>query len=141
MNFDLIMVAIIAVSLFDGVFWGMLFGFAIGMVLDLSVGNIVGISAFIYSLSAFAANKLVSEEFRNRLLNYLFIVFLITESNILMVSLIRYLFNSNSNLLRIGVEMMTAPACNIILMFILFPVIRAGMRGDIELELKYKDKI
>ncbi len=141
MYFDLLMVVVIAVTLFDGLLWGMLFGFIIGLVLDLAVSDIVGISAFIYSLNAFVASRLVTEEFRYKLLNYLFIVFLITEINILIISLIRYLFNFNSNLLRIGLEMITAPICNIVLMFIIFPVIRAGMRGDAELEFKYKDKI
>jgi rod shape-determining protein MreD len=141
LNFDLLMVVVVAVTMFDGLFWGVLFGFIIGLVLDLAVGDIVGISAFIYSLNAFVASRLVTEEFRYRLLNYLLIVFFITEINILIVSLIRYLFNFNSNLLRMGLEMITAPVCNIILMFIIFPVVRAGMRGDTELGSEYKNKI
>jgi len=141
LNFDLILVVVIAVTLFDGLFWGLLYGFVIGLILDLAVGDIVGISAFIYSLSAFVASRLVTEEFRYRLLNYLFIVFLVTEINVLAVNLIRYLFNFNGNLLRIGLEMITAPVCNIILMFIIFPVIKIGAREGAELEFKYKDKI
>lgn len=141
LNFDLVMVIIIAITLFDGLFWGVLSGFIIGLMLDLAVGDIVGISAFIYSLNAFVASRLVTEEFRYKLLNYLFIVFIVTEMNILIISLIRFLFNLNSNLLRVGLEMITAPVCNIILMFIVFPVIRAGMRGEPGLGFKYKDKI
>lgn len=141
LNFDILLVMVIAVTLFDGLFWGLLYGFVIGLVLDLAVGDIVGISALIYSLSAFIASRLIMEEFRYRLLNYLFIVFLTTEINILAVTIIRYLFNFSSGLFRIGLEMMTAPACNIILMFIIFPVIRIGAREGIGLESEYKDKI
>ena len=141
LNFDLIMVTIIAITLFDGLLWGVLFGFMIGLLLDFAVGDIVGISALIYSLNAFVVSRLVTEEFRYKLLNYLFIVFLITEINILIISLIRFLFNFNSNLLRMVLEMITAPVCNIILMFIVFPVIKAGLRGEPGLGFKYKDKI
>jgi rod shape-determining protein MreD len=141
LNFDILLVIVIAVTLFDGLFWGLLYGFVIGLVLDLAVGDIVGISALIYSLSAFITSRLIMGEFKYRLLNYLFIVFLITEINILAVTIIRYLFNFNSGLLRIGLEMITAPACNIILMFIIFPVIRIGAREGVELESEYKDKI
>ncbi len=140
-DFDLIMVAVVAVALFDGVFWGMLFGFIVGMVLDLMVGSMVGISAFIYSMSAFVVDRLIAAGFRYRLLTYSFIVFLITEINILIVSLIRYLFNFDSNILRMGGEMVTKPICNIILMFIIFPVISSGMKRETGFGLKYKDKI
>lgn len=136
LNFDLLMVVVIAVTLFDGLLWGLLFGFIAGLTLDLAVGNIVGISAFVYSLNAFIAYRLVTKELGYKLLNYVFIVFLITETNILIISLLRYLFNYNSNLLRIGIEMIVAPACNIILMFIIFPIVRAGMMEDIELGFK-----
>ncbi len=140
-NFDLIMVAVIAVALFDGTFWGMLFGFIIGLILDLIAGNIVGISAFIYSLNAFMVGRLITAEFKSKILTYLFIVFLITEINILIVSLVRYLFNFDSNLLRIGFELITEPICNIVLMFIIFPIISSGMKKETELEFKYKDKV
>ncbi len=140
-DFDLIMVVIIAITLFDGVFWGMLFGFIVGMVLDLMVGSMVGISAFVYSMNAIVVGRLIAAGFRYRLLTYSFIVFLITEINILIVSLIRYLFNFDSNILRMGLEMVTKPICNIILMFIIFPVISSGMKGETEFGLKYKDKI
>jgi len=140
-NFDLIMVAVIAVALFDGTFWGMLFGFTIGIILDLITGNIVGISAFIYSLNAFMAGRLITAEFKSKIMTYLFIVFLITEINILTVSLIRYLFNFDSNLLRIGLALITEPICNIAIMFIIFPIMRSRMKKESELEFKYKDKV
>ncbi|MFZ3386152.1 MAG: rod shape-determining protein MreD [Candidatus Hydromicrobium sp.] len=140
-DFDLIMVVIIAITLFDGVFWGMLFGFIVGMVLDIMVGSIVGISAFIYSMNAFMVDRLITAGFRYKLLTYSFIVFLITEINILIVSLIRYLFNFDSNLLRMGLELVTKPVCNIILMFIIFPIISSGTKREIELGFKYKNKI
>lgn len=136
LNFDLLMVVVIAITLFDGLLWGLLFGFIIGLALDLTVGDIVGISAFVYSMNAFIAYRLITEEFGYKLLNFVFIVFLITEINILIISLLRYLFNYNSNLLRIGIEMITAPVCNIILMFIIFPIVKAGMMEDIGLGFK-----
>ena len=140
-NFDLVMVAVIAIALFDGVFWGILFGFIIGNIIDLMVGNIVGISALIYSINAFIVSRLTVAGFRLKLLTYVFIVFLITEINILMVSLIRYLFNFDINVLRLGLELATKPIYNIILMFIIFPVVSAGFKRETELEFKYKTKI
>jgi rod shape-determining protein MreD len=142
-NFDLVMVVIIAVALFDGTFWGILFGFVIGMVLDLMIGDIIGISALIYSINAFIVNRLIMSGFKSKFLTYSFIVFLITEINILIVSLIRYLFNFNSNWLQMGLELVTKPACNIILMFIVFPIISisSGINREIEFGFKYKNKV
>ncbi len=142
-NFDLIMVIIIAVALFDGTLWGILFGFVIGMALDLMVGNMVGISAFIYSIDAFIARRLITAEFKSRWLTYLFIVFIITEINTLVVSLIRYLFNFSINWLSMGLEFTTKPLFNIILMFIIFPLIKisSGTREEIGFGFKYQSKI
>ncbi len=142
-NFDLVMVVIIAVALFDGTFWGILFGFMVGITLDLMIGDIIGISAFIYSIDAFIVSRLIMSGFKFKYLTYSFIVFLITEINILIVSLIRYLFNFSSNWLQMGLELITKPAFNIILMFIIFPIISmsSGMNREIEFGFKYKNKI
>ena len=142
-NFDLIMVVILAVALFDGTLWGILYGFAAGMAIDLIAGSVVGISAFIYAVDAFIVRRLITAGFKSIWLTYIFIVFLITEINILIVNLIRYLFNFNIDWFGISMEMATRPFCNIILMFIIFPLIKisSGKSEEIELGIKYKDKI
>src|SRR4030042_329551 len=137
------MVVIIAVTLFDGTLLGILFGFAVGMVLDLLIGDIIGISALIYPINALIASKLITSDFKFKYLTYSFIIFLVTEINILIVSLIRYLFNFNSNWMQMGLEILTKPVLNIVLMFIIFPIISisSGMTREIEFGFKYKDKI
>jgi len=142
-SFDLVMVVVIAVALFDGTLWGILFGFAIGMMLDLMVGDIIGISALVYSINAFIVSRLIAVGFRFKLLTYSFIVFLITEINILIISIIRYLFNFDINWPQMGLELVTKPVCNIILMLVIFPIISisSGMTREIELGVKYKNKI
>jgi rod shape-determining protein MreD len=142
-RFDLVMVAVIAVALFDGTMWGMIFGFVAGMAIDLMAGNIVGISAFIYSADAFMVRKLITAGFKSRLLTYIFIVFIITEINILTVSLIYYLFNFSISRFGMGLDMIIGPLCNIILVFVIFPIIRIGkgMNRETEFEFKYKDEI
>jgi rod shape-determining protein MreD len=137
------MVVIIAVVIFDGTFWGILFGFAAGMMLDLLIGDIIGVSALIYSLNAFIVSKLITSGFKLKYLTYSFIVFLVTEINIIIVSLIRYLFNFSSNWMQMGLELTTKPVLNIVLMFIIFPVISisSGMARETEFGFKYKNKI
>lgn len=140
-SFDLVMVAVLAVALFDGTLWGMLFGFTAGLVMDLMTGNIVGISAFIYSIDAFMAKKFISAGFKSRFLTRIFIVFLVTEVNILIISLIYYLFNFGISWIIMGVDMIVRPICNIILMLVIFPLIRrsSGTEKESEFEFKYKD--
>jgi rod shape-determining protein MreD len=142
-SFDLIMVVVIAIALFDGTLWGILSGFAAGMMLDLMVGNVVGISAFIYTINAFIVRKMVTAGFKSVWRTFAFIVFLVTEINILLTNLMRYLFNYNINLFGVSLEMMIGPACNIILMFMIFPLIRisSGRGREIEFVFKQEDKI
>jgi len=137
------MVVIIAVALFDGTFWGILLGFAAGMLLDLLIGDIIGISALIYPINAFIASKLITSGFKFKYLTYSFIIFLVTEINIIIISLVRYLFSFNSNWMQMGLELITKPVLNIILMFIIFPIISvsSGMTREIEFGFKYKNKI
>ncbi len=139
-NFDLIMVVIIAVTIFDGTLWGILFGFIAGMTLDLMVGDIVGISAFIYAIDAFIAGRLITVGFKSGKQAYLLLVFLVTEINILLINLIYYLFNFNPDWPGTGIELITKPFFNIILMFAVFPVMRiiSGRREEIGFEHKSK---
>jgi rod shape-determining protein MreD len=140
-NFDLIMVVIIAVTVFDGTLWGILLGFIAGMTLDLMVSDIAGISAFIYAIDAFIAGRLITVGFKSVKQANLFMVFLVTEINILLINLIYYLFNFNPDWFGTGIELMTKPFFNIILMFAVFPVMKiiSGRREEIGFE--YKSKI
>jgi len=58
-SFDLILIAIVAITLLDGAFYGIIFGFVAGLILDLAVGDLVGVSALVYVLDAFIVWKLV----------------------------------------------------------------------------------
>lgn len=140
---DLIMVVIVAIALFDGTLWGILSGFAAGMIFDLMVGNVVGLSAFVYVINAFIAKEMFTAGVKSIWRTFVFIIFLVTEINILLTSLIHYLFNFNINLFGISMEMLTGPVCNIILMLIIFPFIRfsSGRGREIEFEFKQEDKI
>jgi rod shape-determining protein MreD len=135
-NFDLIMVAVIAIALFDGTIWGIISGFLIGVLLDLMVGDIVGISAFVYTIDSFLVDRLVNVGFKSKWLAYSTMVFLATEVNILLVNMIYYLFNYNIDWFNTGIKMISSPFLNIILMFALFPVIRisSGRIKEIEIE-------
>ena len=142
---DLIIVIIIAVALFDGTLWGALSGFIAGMTLDLMVGNIVGISAFIYAIDSFIVNKLITAGFKPAWTTYSFLVFLVTEINILILNLVLYLFNFSIDWSAISLELLVRPVCNIILMFIIFPLIKMSSgrseSEEIKFGVQYKDKI
>lgn len=141
-SFDLIMVAIIAITLIGGAFYGIIFGFIIGLLLDLITGDLVGISALVYSLDAFLVWRLIESGFKYRFTSQLFLVFVITETNLIAVSIIRYLFNFQISLQVPGTELLLAPVFNIMLLAIFYPVIKIGLnRGMESFEFKYKDKI
>ena len=124
MDFDLVLVALVIITLYDGALTGILFGFVVGMVLDLMTGSIVGISPLIYAVSAFIVSRLSEIDFKQRLPAYTFIIFLITEINVLLMSVMRYLFNFNINMGGLGLELLLKPIYNIILMLIIYPVLR-----------------
>ena len=139
-NFDLIMIMVVAVSLVDGVLFGICYGFVAGILLDLMVGDIVGISAFIYAIDAFIASRLIEVGFRRKILSFVFIIFLITEINLVVTSIIYYLFNFNISMLGLGLEMLVRPVCNIILAIIIFPIIEIGISREYELGFWHKKK-
>ena len=125
----------------DGVIFGAFCGFAAGILLDLMVGGgIVGISAFAYAISAFIASKLIEAGFRQRILSFAFIIFLVTEINLILVSLIHYLFNFNIAISGLGLELLVKPVCNIILMLVIFPLIRIGMHREYVIGFSNKEK-
>lgn len=139
-HFDLILIILVAVTLIDGAFFGIIFGFIIGMLLDLVAGDLIGISALIYALDAFIIWRLVEAGMKYRFTSQLFLVFIVTEANLITASLIRYLFNYNISLPMLGLELLLKPFFNIILLAILYPAIRLSLRQRTEsFEFKYKE--
>jgi rod shape-determining protein MreD len=140
-NIDLVMVAILGISIFDGVLYGIAYGFAAGLLLDLMVSNVVGVNALIYALDAFIVSKVINMGFRFKIITYVIIVFFITELNLLVVSGVYYLFNFSTSLRQLGLEMLINPVGNILFMFLIFPALQAGREKKDEFGFLYKDKI
>ena len=126
-DLDLVLVALVLITIYDGAATGILFGFAIGMALDLMVGNIVGISPFIFAVSAFITSRLKEMGFKQKLPAYTFIIFIITEINILLMNMVRYLFNFNIDMAGMGAELLLRPIYNILLMLAAYPLLRIQM--------------
>ena len=140
-SFDLILIAIVAITLLDGAFYGIIFGFVAGLIMDLMVGDLVGMSALVYALDAFIVWKLVEAGFRSKLTSQIFLVFIVTEANLIITNLIRFLFNYQIDLPDMGLELLILPVFNILLMIIFYPAIKIGIsRGLEEFEFKYKNK-
>ncbi|MBC7333366.1 MAG: rod shape-determining protein MreD [Actinobacteria bacterium] len=141
LSFDLVMVTIICISMIDGILYGTFYGFISGLVFDLMLGNIVGVTAFIYAIDGFAASNFVNMGYnKRRILAFVFVTFLITEINLILTSIIRYIFDLNVNLVDIGLELLKRPIFNIALIFLVYPVIRAGSKGEDTFEFGYKEK-
>ena len=140
-SFDLVLIAIVAITLLDGAFYGIIFGFIAGLILDLVVGDLVGVSALVYALDAFIVWKLVEAGFRSKLTSQIFLVFIVTEANLIIINIIRFLFNYQINLPGVGLDLLIFPAFNIILIIIFYPAIKIGIsRGLEEFEFNYKNK-
>lgn len=140
-SFDLVLIAIVAITLLDGAFHGIIFGFIAGLILDLMVGDLVGVSALVYALDAFIVWKLVEAGFRSKLTSQIFLIFIVTEANLIITNLIRFLFNYQVDLPGMGLELLILPVFNILLMIMFYPAIKIGIsRGLEEFEFKYKNK-
>jgi rod shape-determining protein MreD len=139
--FDLIMIAVIGVSIFDGVLYGISYGFAAGILLDLMTGSIIGINALVYSINAFIVGKIMDFGFKQKILTYVLIIFSITELNLLVINGVYYLFNFNSNFKELGIELLINPVFNILFMFLIFPLLHARREKKDEFGFAYKDKI
>ncbi len=140
-SFDLVLIAIVAITLLDGAFYGIIFGFVAGLILDLMVGDLVGVSALVYTLDAFIVWKLVEAGFRSKLTSQIFLVFIVTEANLIIINLIRFLFNYQVDMPGMGLELLILPVFNILLIIIFYPAIKIGIsRGLEEFEFKYKNK-
>ena len=138
--FDLVLIILVAVTLVNGAFYGIISGFVIGFLLDLIAGDLVGISALIYALDAFIIWKLVEAGLKYRFSSQVFLIFAVTEVNLITVNLLRYLFNFDINLPLLGLEILLKPIFNIILLAIIYPALRISLRQRVEsFEFNYKD--
>ncbi len=140
-SMDLVMVAIIGIAIFDDLVLAMLLGFFAGLVIDLVTGNIIGLSALIYSVNGFLAGNLIRLLGRKKILNQVLLVFSITEINLLMLNGIYYIFNFNVSFREMALDLLINPILNILAMFLIFPLLRAGMERREEFGFIYKDKV
>ena len=64
-----------------------------------------------------------------------------TEANLIITNLIRFLFNYQVDLPGMGLELLMLPVFNMLLIIIFYPAIKIGIsRGLEEFEFKYKSK-
>ena len=138
--FDLVLIILVAITLINGAFYGIISGFVIGLMLDLIAGDLVGISALIYALDAFIIWKLVEAGLKYRFSSQVFLIFAVTEANLITASIIRYLFNFNIDMQIMGLELLLKPIFNILLLAIIYPAVRISLRQRTEsFEFNYKD--
>ncbi len=136
--FDLVLIIVVVLTLTGGAFYGIISGFIAGILLDLIAGDLAGISALIYALDAFIVWRLMQSGLRYRLLSQLFLIFAVTEANILIIGLIRFLFNYDIGLRLLGLELLLKPAFNILLMLAIYPAVKISLRQRTDrLEFKY----
>ena len=140
-SMDLVAVLIIGIAIFDDVISAMFYGFFAGLLLDLMTSSVIGVSALIYALNGFIAGSVIRLWDRQRIINYLLVVFFITEINLLLVSGIYYLFNYDISFRELALELIVNPVFNIIAMFLIFPLLSAGKYRKEEIGFIYKDKI
>ena len=139
-SLDLIIIAVLGITVYDGDTYGITAGFFAGLILDLMTGGIIGISALLYALSAFAAGRILRVGFKKKLLVNILLIFTVTEINLLFFTGIYYLFNFKTSFNTLGLELLINPVANILAMFVIFPVLRAGKERKEEIGFIYKDK-
>jgi rod shape-determining protein MreD len=140
-NLDLVMIAIAGITIFDGMIYGIVYGFITGMILDLMVGNVIGLSALIYALNGYIVSKIINIELKKKIFVYILAIFFITEINLLFFTGVYYLFNFKASLRGLGLEIAINPVCNILLMFVLFPLLQTGRERKDKFGFLYKDEI
>jgi len=123
-NFDFILVTLVAITFKEGLLTGVIYGFTAGLIFDALSGGIIGISSLIFTLNAFIIHELVESGLKLKLVSYVFVVFIITEIDIIVVDIIYYLFNFSINFVSLGINLITKPFFNLILIFIIFPLLR-----------------
>jgi len=137
---DIVLVAIIGITIFNGEIYGMAYGFFAGMLIDILSGRIIGISALLYALGAFLAGRVSGLELKKKILTNLLLVLIVTELNILFKSGVYYLFGFSASSAKLGLEMLINPVFNAALMFILFPLLDLGRERKEELGFIFKKK-
>jgi len=140
-NLDLVMVAIAGITIFDGMIYGVVYGFITGMILDLMVGDIIGLSALLYALNGYIVSKIINIGLKKKIFVYILAIFLIAEINLLSFTGVYYLFNFRASLRGLGLEIIINPICNILLMFLLFPLLQTGRERKDEFGFLHKDEI
>ena len=140
-NLDLVMVVIAGISIFDGMIYGIVYGFIAGIILDLMVGNVIGLSALVYALNGYIVSKIINIGLKKKIFVYILAIFFITEINLLSFTGVYYLFNFRASLGDLGLEMAIYPMCNILLMFVLFPLLQTGRERKDEFGFLHKDEI
>jgi len=140
-DIDIVLIAVIGIAIFDGGIFGLVYGFIAGMLLDLLGGEIIGISALLYSLGGFFTGKIMNLGFKKRIPTYVLIIFFFSEANLLVTSGLYYLFNFNLSSAMLGMEMIINPVCNILVMFAVFPLLRAGSGRSEEIGFIYKNQV
>jgi len=137
-NFDFILVIIAALTFKNGTASGMIYGFFAGIVFDLLSSKIVGISPLILALNAFLIGRLMEAGLKRKIQSYIFTVFILTEINIIIINMIYYLFSYNIDFTSLGIDLLSKPLFNIILIFIIFPLMRVKFSGEELIEYQYK---
>jgi len=138
LNFDFILVVIVAITFKNNMTTGMFFGFFTGLIFDLLSSHIVGISSLVFALDAFLIGKLLESGLKPRLISYVLTVFMLTEVNIMIPNIFYYLFSYSIDFVSTGLELLLKPVFNILLIFIIFPLMRVKFSGEELIEHQYK---
>jgi rod shape-determining protein MreD len=139
-SLDLVMIAVLGLTVYDGDVYGIIAGFFAGLILDIMTGQVIGINAFLFALNAFTAGLILKAGFEKKLLVNILLIFSITEINLLFLTGLYYLFNFKVSFSALGIQLLTNPFFNILAMFVIFPVLRAGIKRKEEIGFIYKDK-
>ncbi len=139
-NFDLLMISVVSITIIDGYLYGIAYGFLFGMLLDIMGGNIVGINAFIYAFNAFIASRFLELDIKGRLPMLALIIFSITQINLLLESLLLFLFNFDINIVELGREMLLKPVYSILVTILVFPLFNLGQKERWEFGFQNKEE-
>jgi rod shape-determining protein MreD len=63
---DLVLIVLIIITLQKGRFWGIVFGFLSGLIIDILSNGLVGLSSLSYAVAAFVTGFLRSEQLERR---------------------------------------------------------------------------
>jgi len=137
-NFDFILVAIVALTFKNNLVFGMIYGFFAGLDFDVLSSNIIGISPLIFAIDVFIIGRLLESGLKMKLVSYILSVFILTEINIIIISVIYYLFSYKIDFATLGMDLLLKPIFNIAIIFIVFPLMRLKFSGEELIENQYK---